>query len=136
MSEQVFDLASLEDITEAEIQLKRESQPLPIWVTMAGPEHPKRKQFVFAKQRRMRQQLAKTGKVELQDPAEDEADEVDLLATCVLAWRGVVFNGKPLDCNRANVLAVLSDPKRAWFRKALKAAFDDAEAFTVASAAS
>lgn len=134
MTQEGFDLATLEDITEAEVQLKRESQLLPIWVTLAGPEHPKRKAFVFTKQRRMRQQLAKTGKIEFQDPAEDENDEVELLATCVLAWRGVVLNGKPLECNKANVTAVLGDPKRAWFRRSVKAAFDDNEAFIAASA--
>ena len=129
-----FDLDSLEDIGEAEVQLKRGTEPLPIWVTLAGPEHPKRKSFVFAKQRRMRQQLAKTGKLEFQDPAEDEQDEIELLATCVLGWRGVRLGGKALECTRANVEAVLSDPKRAWFRRALKQAFDDNEAFIVASA--
>lgn len=134
MTQDGFDLATLEDITEAEVQLKRDGQPLPIWVTLAGPEHAKRKAFVFNKQRRLRQQLAKTGKIEFQDPAEDDADEVELLTACVLSWRGVVLNGKPLDCNKANVMAVLGDPKRAWFRRAVKAAFDDNEAFIAASA--
>lgn len=134
MTQEGFDLATLEDITEAEVQLKRDTQLLPIWVTLAGPEHPKRKAFVFAKQRRMRQQLSRTGKIELQDPAEDEQDEVELLAACVLSWRGVMLNGKPLDCNKTNVMAVLGDPKRAWFRRAVKAAFDDNEAFIAASA--
>jgi hypothetical protein len=134
MTHEGFDLATLEDITEAEVQLKRDTQLLPIWVTMAGPEHPKRKAFLFAKQRRMRQQLAKTGKVEFQDPAEDETDELELLTACVLSWRGVVLNGKALECTKANVMAVLGDPKRAWFRRAVKAAFDDNEAFIAASA--
>ena len=129
-----FDIDQLEDIQEAEVQLKRGSEPLPIWVRLAGPEHPKRKGFMFAKQRRMRQSLSKTGKIEFQDPAEDEAEEIELLATCVLGWRNVVRAGKPLECNRANVEALLSDPKRAWFRRSVKAAFEDAEAFIVASA--
>lgn len=129
-----FDLSTLEDITEAEVQLKRDSQLLPIWVTLAGPEHTKRKTFLFNKQRRLRQQLAKTGKIEFQDPAEDEADEAELLAACVLGWRGVLWKGQPVECTRANVLAYLNDPKRAWFRRAVKAAFDDNEAFIAASA--
>ena len=134
MTQEGFDLATLEDITEAEVQLKRESQLLPIWVTLAGPEHPKRKAFVFAKQRRLRQQLAKTGKVEFQDPAEDEQDEVELLATCVLGWRGVLWKGQPVECTKANVQAYLGNPKLAWFRRAVKTAFDDNEAFIAASA--
>jgi hypothetical protein len=134
MTPEGFDLATLEDIAEAEIQLKRDTQLLPIWVTMAGPEHPKRKAFVFAKQRRLRQQLAKTGKMEFQDPAEDEQDEVELLASCVLGWRGVLWKGQPVECTKANVLAHLSNPKLAWFRRAIKSAFEDNEAFIAASA--
>lgn len=129
-----FDLATLEDVTEAEVQLKRGNQPLPVWVTLAGPEHPKRKAIVFAKQRRMRQQLAKTGKLEFNDPAEDEADESEMLTACILGWRGVVLDGKTLSCTRENVQALLADPKRAWFRRAVKESFDDAESFIRASA--
>lgn len=134
ISTEVFDLASIEDVESAEVQLKRNGQPLPIFVTIAGPEHPKRKRFAFEKQRRIRKQLAKTGKVEFGDPAEDEAEENDLLADCVLAWRGVVFKGEPIPCDRANVLRFLQDKKRAWFRKSIKDAFEDAEAFTRVSA--
>lgn len=133
-STEVLDLASIEDVESAEVQLKRNGQPLPIYVTIAGPEHPKRKRFAFEKQRRIRKQLAKTGKVEFGDPADDEAEENDLLADCVLDWRGVVFKGEPVVCDRLNVLRFLQDKKRAWFRKAIKEAFDDAEAFTRVSA--
>lgn len=129
-----FDIATVEDLEQAEIQLKRNGQPLPIFVTLAGPEHPKRKRFAFEKQRRIRKQLAKTGKVEFGDPAEDEAEENDLLADCTLSWRGVVFNGVALPCTRENVLRLLTDKKRAWFRRALREAFDDQEAFTKTSA--
>ena len=125
-----FDLATVEDVETAEVQLKRNGQPLPIFVTLAGPEHPKRKRFAFEKQRKIRKQLAKTGKMELGDPAEDEAEENDLLADCVLGWRGVVFNGEALPCNKDNLYRLLNDKKRAWFRKAIREAFEDAEAFT------
>ena len=133
MSE-VFDLSTIEDVESAEIQLKRNGQPLPIWVTMAGPEHPRRKRFAFEKQRKIRKQLAKTGKMEFGDPAEDEAEENDLLADCVLDWRGVVFKGETVACSRDAVLKLFADKKRAWFRKAVKEAFDDQEAFTRVSA--
>lgn len=130
-----FDLATVEDVESAEVQLKRNGQPLPIFVTLAGPEHPKRKRFAFEKQRKMRKVLAKTGRMEFNDPAEDEAEENDLLADCILGWRGVAFEGKALDCSRDNIYRLLHDKKRAWFRKAIKEAFDDAEAFTRVSAA-
>lgn len=130
----VFDVSAIEDMEEAEVQLKRGGQPLPIFVTLAGPEHPKRKRFLFEKQRRIRKQLAKTGKVEFNDPLEDEQEENDLIADCTLAWRGVVFNGETLPCTRENVKRLLEDKKRAWFRRAMKEAFDDQEAFTKTSA--
>lgn len=134
MADEVFDLATVEDVESAEIQLKRNGQPLPIFVTMAGPEHSKRKRFAFDKQRKIRKQLAKTGKMEFGDPLDDEAEENDLLADCVLAWRGVVFNGEAVPCTRDAVMKLLYDKKRAWFRKAIKDAFDDQEAFTRVSA--
>ena len=127
---ELFDLATVEDVEAAEVQLKRNGQPLPIFVTLAGPEHPKRKRFAFEKQRKIRKQLAKTGKMDLGDPSEDEAEENDLLADCVLAWRGIAYEGQPLPCTRENIYRLLADKKRAWFRKAIKEAFDDAEAFT------
>lgn len=132
---EMFDLSTVEDVESAEVQIKRNGQPLPIFVTIAGPEHPKRKRFAFEKQRKIRKQLAKTGKMEFGDPIEDEAEENDLLADCILSWRGVAFEGKPLECNRDNVNRLLYDKKRAWFRKAIKEAFEDAEAFTRVSAA-
>lgn len=134
-----FDLASIEDVISAEVQLKRNGSPLPIFVTIAGPEHPNRKAFAFAKQRKMRQQLAKTGKVEFTDPVEDEQEETDLLAACLLGWRdangntALLVGGNYLDCTRDNAHKLLTDPKRAWFRRAVRAAFDDNEAFIVAS---
>ena len=78
--------------------------------------------------------IAKTGKMEFGDPLDDEAEENDLLADCVLSWRGVVFNGEAVPCTRAAVMKLLCDKKRAWFRKAIKDAFDDQEAFTRVSA--
>lgn len=130
----VFDLSTMEDLEQAEVQLKRNGQPLPIFVTLAGPEHPKRKRFAFDKQRKLRKQLAKTGKMEFGDPIEDEAEENDLLADCCLAWRGVVMGGQPVPCNKTEVLKLLENKKLAWFRRSLKEAFDDGEAFIKVSA--
>ena len=132
--ENVFDMSEVEDLESAEVQLTRNGVPLPIWVTIAGPEHPKRKRYAIEKQRKIRKQLAKTGKMEFGDPAEDEAEENDLLADCVISWRGVVFNGEKLDCTRSNLTQLLTDKKRAWFRRSVKEAFDDGEAFIKVSA--
>lgn len=133
---EVFDLATVEDVDHAEVQLKRAGQPLPIFITMAGPEHAKRKAHAMSKQRKLRKQLSRTGKVDFGDPADDEAEETGHLADSILAWRGVVFSGAAMECTRPNVLQLLTDPKRAWFRRAVREVFEDAEAFITASASS
>lgn len=144
----IFDLSSAEDVESAEIQLKRNGQPLPIFVTLAGPEHSKRKVFALNKQRRARKELAKTGKLSFADPIEDEAEQKELLADCTLSWRTeykdangktqsvpyVLFEGKQYTANRTDVLALLDDPKRAWFHRSMQGAFDDGEAFIKVSA--
>lgn len=124
-----FDLADMEDVEAAEIQLKRNGTPLPIFVTLLGPESQKRKAYLFAQQRKVQRQLAKTGKVDFGDPQEREGEETDLLVDCVIGWRGVVFNGAELACTKDNVRQLLTDKKRAWFRRAVKEAFEDNEAF-------
>lgn len=124
-----FDIADLEDMEQAEVQLKRNGQPIPLFVTFYGPEHPKRKRYALDKQRRIRKQLSKTGRMDFGDPAEDEAEENEQIAACVIAWRGFVFNGQTLVCNRENAMRLLADSKRAWLRKAMKEAFDDQDAF-------
>lgn len=131
-----FDLADYEDVQSAEIHLKKGGEPIPVYVTVAGPEHPKRKAHLFATMRKKRAEIFKAGKLIASDPAEDESDDLDTLCLCVLGWRGVVLNGQALACTAENVRAVLTDPKRAWFRKAVKSAVEDTEAFTVASATS
>lgn len=143
----IFDLGTVADVETAEIQLKRNNVPLPIFVTFAGPEHPKRKAFALQKQRAVRKQLQKTGQMVLGDPTEDEEEANSLMADCAVSWRTeaknesgekvsvpyVVFNGENFACDRGNIARLINDPKRAWFRKAMKEAFDDGEAFIVAS---
>lgn len=129
-----FDLAMIEDVSEAEIQLKRNGQPIPLWVTMAGPEHHKRKAFAFSKARRMRKAL-RDGSEPFTDPAEEVSEENELLADCVLGIRSAagpfwVLGGQQINAGRSSMLALIEDPKRQWLRKALFEAFNSGEAFT------
>jgi hypothetical protein len=136
MTEALFDVDSIADIGSADIQLKVNGQPLPgVVVTLAGPEHAVRKKYALDKARRMRKQLARTGKLELDDPVDEQEDETEHLAACVLAWRGIGKAGAPLECTRENVLALLRDPGKGWFRKSIKEAYEDAENFIQRSAA-
>jgi hypothetical protein len=83
----------------------------------------------------MRKQLARTGKLELDDPVDEQEDETAHLAACVLAWRGIGKAGAALECTRENVVALLNDPAKGWFRRSVKEAFDDVENFIKRSAA-
>lgn len=131
-----FDVDSIADIGTAELPLKVNGQALPgVFVTLAGPEHPTRKAFAMDKARRMRKQLARTGKIELDDPLEEQEDETQHMVACVLAWRGIARAGKPLECTRENVLALMSDPGKGWFRRAIKEAYEDVENFIQRSVA-
>jgi len=144
----IFDLGTVVDMTTAEIQLKRNNIPLPIFVTFAGPEHHTRKMFALKKQRLARAQLAKTGQMSFKDPTEDEEEANSLMAQCAFGWRTevrgadgaktsypfVVFNGEQFPCDAGSINRLISDPERAWFRKSMKEAFDDGEAFIKVSA--
>jgi hypothetical protein len=135
-TETLFDVDSIADIGSAEVNLKFNGQPLPgVFVTLAGPEHKVRKSYALDKARRMRKQLARTGKLELDDPVDEAEEETAHLAACVLAWRGLGKGGQPIECTKDNVLALLNDPAKGWFRKAVKEAYEDVENFIKRSAA-
>lgn len=123
----VFDFTEFEDTTTADVRIKNPTTgaPTPMVVTLAGPEHPDRKRIAFAKQRRMRAGLAKTGKLQVGDPEEDEAEELDLLVACTLGWQGA-----PVDYSAKAVRDLYSDPKRRWLRDQVQAALQERELFT------
>jgi len=132
----LFDVDSIADIGTAEVNLKVNGQPLPgVFVTLAGPEHQVRKQYALDKARRMRKQLARTGKLELDDPVDEQEDETAHLAACVLDWRGIGRGGQAIACTRENVLALLKDDSKGWFRRAVKEAYEDVENFIQRSGA-
>jgi hypothetical protein len=123
----VFDFTAFEDTTTAEVRIKNPSTgaPTPMVVTLAGPEHPDRKRIIFAKQRRMRAVLAKTGQVKMGDPEEDEAEELDLLIACTLGWQGA-----PVAYSPKAARELYSDPKRRWLRDQVQTALQERELFT------
>lgn len=56
-----------------------------------------------------------------------EAQSVELLARCVKAWSGIVWEGKPLPCTPENVRMVLRE--RKWVRDQVDAFVTDRAAF-------
>lgn len=130
MSE-TFDLEAYEDVTSATVRIKDPTTgaPTPMVVTLAGPEHADRKRLTFARQRRLRAALAKTGKVPVSDPEEDDAEELDMLVACTLGWSGASVPYSPAEARR-----LYSDPKRRWLRDQVAAALQERELFTRACA--
>ena len=126
-----LDLDDFEDVISADVRIKHPETGAPtnVTITLAGPEHPARKRILFTRQRRVRSQLQKTGKLQLQDPEDDETDETDLLAACTLGWAGVVVAGQPVPYSTGAALALYENPKRRWLREQVKAALDERELF-------
>jgi hypothetical protein len=125
-----FDIDAYEDVTSADVRIKdpKTGANTAMVVTLAGPEHPDRKRISYAKSRRLRAALAKTGKLPTTDPEDDEADDLELLVTCTLGWVGA-----SVPYSRDNVRKVYADPKRRWLRDQVFAALNERETFTQAS---
>lgn len=117
-------------MTSATLRIKnpKTGAPTAMEVTLAGPEHPERKRLVYARQRKLRQNLAKTGKLPVVDPEDEEADELEQLIACTLGWAGASVAFNP-----AAARALYSDPKRRWLRDQVEAALAERELFTRAS---
>ena len=127
----MFDFTSFEDISTGTVKIKTPTgAPTSMEIALAGPEHPDRKRRTFAKQRKLRASIAKTGKLPIADPEEDDADEVDELVACTLGWTGAA---EAFSTDAARRL--YADPKRRWLRDQVRAALDDRELFTQACSA-
>ena len=121
------DFGDVEDLEEADLELIRpgETAPCGIVIRLAGPTHPKRRAWLLARSRKLRAVMEKAGKVKLPDPVEDEAEDVELLVTCTLGWRGAATAYSP-DAARA----LYSNHRTAWVRDAVKTALEERERFT------
>jgi hypothetical protein len=128
---EAFDLADFEDVETADVRIKnpKTGAPSQMVVTLAGPEHPDRKRIVWNRQRRARAAMVKTGKLPMNDPEDDDQDELELLLACTLGWVGF-----PLPFNRDNARAAFTDPKRRWLREQVSTALNERELFTKACA--
>lgn len=126
----VFNIEGYEDVTSAELRIKNPATgaPTPMVITLAGPEHADRKRIQFAKQRRLRVELSRTGKLPVTAPEDDDADELELLVVSTLGWVGASV---PYSKDAAR--ALYADPKRRWLRDQVSVALNERELFTRAS---
>ncbi len=137
-----MDLNSIieQDSTEIELRHPQTDDGLGIFMSIAGPEHDSRRAATFAAQRRTRRQLAKAKGNDVwkmlaeADPEDEEEHMTDFLVACTLGWRNLDIDGRPLEFNAANARKLYTDPKRAWVRRQVRAALDDANLFIATSA--
>jgi hypothetical protein len=117
------------DVAEYELRSPLDSAPLDIWFSLAGPEHSKRKQLGLTYARELRRKINRTGKLTLDDPADDADREVDYLVACTLGWRNLEIEGQSVQCTAAAARTLYENPKFAWVRRQIKAALDETENF-------
>lgn len=131
-----FDVTAFEDVQTGTVSIKdpETGAATGLVIELAGPEHPTRKRDSFNKARRARQELMKTGKVQLGDPEEEDAEVTDKLAEYTLGWTGLLSGGKPVEFSRQAALQLYGDPKRRWLREQVKVALEERERFIKRSA--
>ena len=127
-----FNLKRITDATSAVVEIKdpETGAPLGVNFVLAGPEHPKRKAQEFARQRRLRATLNKTGKIELGDPEDDDLDARAQLAECILGWNGYADDtGADVAYSPQAAQALVNDPELGWLRVQLNTALGERERF-------
>ena len=126
-----MDIKSLQEVHSTEFELKdpRDGRtPLGAFITVAGPEHPKRKQLAFSIQRRVRARIQKANKIELGDP-EDELQALDLAVSCTLGWRGLNDGATPIEFSSEKARELYTTPGLEWIKKQVMEAMYDNSLF-------
>jgi hypothetical protein len=132
----MFDIGVIREASSADLELLHPltRQKLGATITIAGPEHPQRKKILHERQRRLRAKFAKSQKLTFADPAEEDEDEIELLAACTLGWRGLNSEGAELQFSQQEARKLYSNPELAWLRAQVRAGLDDLELFIKPSA--
>jgi hypothetical protein len=123
------------DVQTAEYKLKHPQTGAPTGTVfvLAGPEYPARRKRELDRVRRVRQGIAKTGKMAFTDPAEEDVERTEQIAADIIDWRGLKINGQEVPFSKDAAAALLADPKRRWLRDQLDAALNERENFIAAS---
>lgn len=126
-----LDLATFETVQTAEVTLRNPETgaPTSARITLAGPEHPVHRRILLDKNRRMRASMMKTGRMQLDDPEDEEAAETDLLIACTLGWSGLSRGGEPVPYSEAEARKLYTDGTRRWLRDQVRTALGDAQSF-------
>ena len=132
-----FNPRSIRDLGESQIEVlhPQTKRPTGATITLAGPDHPKARAISMAAARKLRRQLEKTGKLQLEDPEAEEESRLDELCARTLAWTGMVDDGEvEMPCNAENVRKLYTG--LTWLRLQMLEAMNDRGNFIAASAPS
>lgn len=131
-----FNLKSIKQVFSAKVQIKDPNgEPLGVMFELAGPEHPDRKRISFAQSRKVMKSYAKTGRAEMPEPEDAEAQKKENLASFTLGWTGLLDEkGTEIPFTKQAALDLYQDPEMAWLVDQLDAALGDKELFIKRSA--
>jgi hypothetical protein len=131
-----FNLKSIKTLEVFDVEIKDdEGNATGVFFTLAGPNHPIRKQAQLAVNRKLIAHANKTGKVELPDPEDAEADKIKNLAQSTLGWRGYVNEaGEAVQFSLEAVTDLYKAPEMSWLVDQIDNALVDKTLFTKRSA--
>jgi len=133
-----FNLKSIRTIEQFNVEIKDENgKGTGVVFVLAGPTHPVRRAAQLAANRKVIQQANKTGKVELPDPEDAEAERLKNLAAATLGWSGYCDDaGQPVPFSQPAALELYSDSGMLWLVEQIESAMGAKDRFTKRAASS
>ena len=101
----------------------------PVTITLAGKDS----QRYRTAQRIISNRNIRQGRKIVPTVESFEADAVEILVACTVAWSGIEVDGKAVMPTAENARKVYSDPRCAWLREQVDAFIDDRANFSKAS---
>lgn len=136
------DIQNIETDLTADVEIldPRTTEGMGAYFVLAGPNHPVRQEFELARDRKMRLEIKKKGRIDLGDPEEDRRQEVEYLARCTLGWYSVdketgerkefiVLGGKEVAYSITAAKEIYNDPKRVWLKSQIRRDLKEDEVF-------
>lgn len=126
-----FNLKSIKTVQTFDYEVKDEQgNQTGVIFTLAGPNHPIRKAAQMAANRKLIASARKTGRVELPDPEDAEAQRVKDLTAFTLGWRGYADENGEVAFTPEAAAALYGDPELLWLSNQIDAALGEQDRFT------
>lgn len=126
-----FNLKSIKTVQTFDYEVKDEQgNPTGVIFTLAGPNHPIRKAAQMAANRKLIASARKTGRVELPDPEDAEAQRVKDLTAFTLGWRGYADENGEVAFTPEAAAALYGDPELLWLSNQIDTALGEQDRFT------